>query len=120
MEKVFVKDAFGWGFVLWLIGYILGILLFFFVPKDLIGWIITPVGIIITLWVLSHKISDGGFRRFLHLASVWTLLAILLDYVFNVKLFNIGSSYYRLDVYLYYLITFLLPLAFSYHEKASE
>lgn len=52
MTKQFYKDAFGWGFVLWLIGYGLGIILFAFVSPDLIGWIIMPIGIIITLWVL--------------------------------------------------------------------
>lgn len=34
----------GWGFVLWLIGYALGIMLFAFVRPSLIGWIITPFG----------------------------------------------------------------------------
>lgn len=42
MTKQFYKDAFGWGFVLWLIDYVLGIILFMAVPVDLIGWIVTP------------------------------------------------------------------------------
>ena len=52
MVRQFTKDALGWGFVLWLIGYVLGILFFAFVPSNLIGWVIMPIGIAVTLWIL--------------------------------------------------------------------
>ena len=39
-----MKDALGWGFVLWLIGYALGVILFAFVPVNFIGWMIMPIG----------------------------------------------------------------------------
>ena len=39
-----LKETLGWGVVLWLIGYILGIVLFAFVPSTILGWIIMPVG----------------------------------------------------------------------------
>jgi len=40
MAKLLVKDSLGWGFLLWLVGYILGIALFFVIPSDLIGWVV--------------------------------------------------------------------------------
>jgi len=110
MNKQFLKDAFGWGFILWLIGYILGMILFFIVPPAMIGWVITPIGILITLWVLLKKIKGTGFKFYLTLAVVWTLLAIILDYLFIVKMLKPAGGYYKPDVYLYYALTFILPL----------
>jgi hypothetical protein len=104
------KDALGWGFLLWLIGYILGIILFMIVPPSILGWIIMPVGIIITLWVLLKKIKSNSFWYYLLLAIIWTLLAIVFDYFFLVKIFKPVGGYYKLDVYLYYGLTFILPL----------
>jgi len=49
MNKQFVKDGFGWGFVLWIIGYALGMILFAVVPVNLIGWVIMPIATVITL-----------------------------------------------------------------------
>ena len=54
--KIFL-DTVKWGFVLWVFGYILGIVLFALVPKELIGYVITPFGIAFTLWVLWKKIK---------------------------------------------------------------
>ncbi|MBP6045332.1 hypothetical protein KBC14_03545, partial [Candidatus Woesebacteria bacterium] len=76
MSKQFYKDAFGWGSVLWLIGYILGILLFFVVSPSMIGWILTPIGTVITLWVLFKKIKSTSVQYYVMLAVVWTILAI--------------------------------------------
>lgn len=116
MDKRFAKDAFIWGFLLWLIGYVLGIALFFVVPKSMIGSILTPIGTVITLWVLAKKIQGDSLAYFLRLAGVWTLIAVVFDYLFNVQLFGIGSSYYQMDVYLYYALTFALPLV-HWHVK---
>ncbi len=55
MTTQFVKDAFGLGFLLWLIGYALGIALFAVLPPEVLGWVIMPVGVVITLWVLLKK-----------------------------------------------------------------
>jgi hypothetical protein len=111
MTIKFYKDAFGWGSALWLIGYILGIIFFAFVPANLIGWVIMPIGLAITLLVLFKKINSNSFRYYLLLALVWTLLAIILDYFLLVKVFKPVDGYYKLDVYLYYILTFVLPLA---------
>lgn len=110
MNKQFYKDALGWGSVLWLIGYILGILLFFVVSPSMIGWILTPIGTVITLWVLFKKIKSTSVQYYVMLAMVWTILAIALDYFLLVKVFNPADGYYKLDVYLYYILTFILPV----------
>jgi hypothetical protein len=67
-NKQFYKDALGWGFILWLIGYALGILLFAAVPLSMIGWIIPPIGTVITLWVLFKKIASDSFQYYFVLA----------------------------------------------------
>ena len=36
-RKLFLNTL-GWGFALWLFGYVLGMLFFAFVPKEFIGW----------------------------------------------------------------------------------
>lgn len=110
MTKQFLKDAFLWGFILWFIGYVLGIVLFSVVPSSLIGWIIMPIGILIALWVLAKKIKPGAFNYYFFLAIAWTLVAIVFDYFFLVRLFKPADGYYKLDVYLYYLLTLILPL----------
>src|SRR5659263_666299 len=78
MTKQFTKDAFGWGFILWLIGYALGILLFTVVPLSLVGWIIMPIGTIITIWVLVKKVKADSFQYYALLAVIWTLIAVVL------------------------------------------
>jgi hypothetical protein len=79
-------------------------ILFFVVPPDMIGWVILPIGIIFTLWVLFKKIKSDSFIYYLYLAIAWTLIAIVFDYLFIVKALNAGG-YYKLDVYIYYALT---------------
>jgi hypothetical protein len=98
LNKQLLKDALGWGFVLWLTGYILGFVFFFLVPPAYVGWAVTPIGILITLWVLFKKIKSTSFRHYLVLAVVWTLIAIALDYFFLVKMLKPADGYYKLDV----------------------
>lgn len=117
MNKKFLKDAVGWGFILWLIGYVLGIILFAIVPPSALGWVIMPIGIAITLWVLLKKIKGKSLRYYLLIASVWTLIAIVFDYVFLVKIFKPVDGYYKLDVYIYYIITFIIPLLVGWKKK---
>ena len=135
-SKQFLKDALGWGFILWLIGYILGIALFAVVSPAMLGWIIMPIGIVITLWVLFKKVhpvksseysevAEGefngvkseSFQYYFFLAIVWTLIAVIFDYFFLVKLFKPADGYYKLDVYLYYALTFLLPLFAGWRKQ---
>ena len=111
MNNQLFKDALGWGFVLWLIGYILGMILFFMVPPALLGWVLMPIGAIITAWVLLKKIRGRTSRYYLTLAVVWTIIAVVFDYLFIVKMLKPADGYYKLDVYVYYALTFLMPLA---------
>ncbi len=118
MNKKFIKDALGWGLGLWLIGYILGFVLFFIVPASMIGWVITPIGVAITLGVLLKKVKGDSFGYYLKLALVWILIAVVFDYLFIVKTLNPTDGYYKIDVYLYYALTFVLPLAVGWKKTA--
>jgi len=117
MNVQFLKDSFGWGFILWLIGYALGFLFFAFVPTSLIGWFIMPIGVAITLWVLWKKVKGDSLQYYALLAVVWTLIAIVFDYLFIVKAFQPADGYYKFDVYLYYALTFLLPLVVGWRKS---
>ena len=110
MKNMSIKSAVVWGIVLWLIGYILGIVLFPLVPTSMIGWVIMPIGALITLWVVATRIKARSFRQYLRLASIWTLIALVFDYFFLVKLLKPTDGYYKPDVYLYYTLTFALPM----------
>lgn len=120
MNKQLLKDALGWGFVLWLIGYALGMILFAMVPPSLIGWVIMPIGIIITLWVLFKKVKGNYFQYYVTLAIVWTVIAVVFDYFFIVKALKPADGYYKLDVYLYYVLTFVLPVIAGWKKKAIQ
>lgn len=117
MNKQFLKDSFGWGFVLWLIGYALGFVFFFLMPPTLIGWVIMPIGIVITIWVLINKIRGENFPYYMKLAVIWTLIAVVCDYLFLVQLLKPEDGYYKVDVYLYYLSTLLLPNIIYFWKK---
>lgn len=114
-----IKEMLGWGFLLWLCGYILGIVLFMVVPPSLIGWIITPVGIVVTLWVLVTKIKRHSTVYFIWLGLVWTAIAIVCDYLLLVQVFKPADGYYKPDVYLYYALTFVLPVMVGWRKNRS-
>lgn len=120
MSKQLIKDSLGWGFALWLIGYALGMLLFAFVPVSLIGWIILPIGTLITLFVLTKKINGTSMQHYFTIAIVWTLIALVGDYLFIVKALNPPDGYYKLDVYIYYILTFVLPLFIGWRKEVSS
>lgn len=104
-----------WGFLLWLAGYIAGIVLFFIVPKDYIGWVLTPTATVFTIWVLIKKVRRPEMMCYFGTGLIWTVMAVLLDYLFMVTfLIKAGSSYYKPDVFLYYFLTFTLPIMVGY------
>lgn len=105
-----LKNTLFWGFILWLIGWLLGVIFFMTPLKPIMGWVIMPIGVIITLWVLFKKIVREEYLCYFGLAVIWTLIAILLDYLFIVLFFKTGISYYKTDVFVYYALTFILPL----------
>ncbi len=75
----------------------------------MIGWIIAPIGTITTLLVLCKKIRSNDFKYYLVLGIVWVVMAMILDYLFIVKLLN-PVGYYKPAVYLYYGLTLGLPI----------
>ncbi len=117
MNKKVLMDSFGWGFILWLVGYLLGIILFALVKPGLIGWFIMPIGILITLFVLLKKVKSSSLKYYLLISISWMLIAIVFDYFFLVKAFKPADGYYKLDVYLYYLLTFTLPLIVGIYKQ---
>lgn len=117
-DKQFYKDTFGWGTLLWLFGYILGIIFFFIMPKEMIGWVITPLATLVTLWVLIKLIKSTSLQYYFMIAIIWTVIAIVLDYFLLVKLFKPEDGYYKFDVYLYYALTFILPLIVGWRKSS--
>lgn len=117
MNTNLIKDTIGWGVLLWLIGYLLGFALFAFVPTSLIGWVITPIGTLITLTVLLKGIHAASFRHYILIAVVWTIVAVVFDYLFLVLLLKPADGYYKPDVYLYYSLTFILPLIVGAYKQ---
>ena len=109
MNKQLVKDWLSWGLILWLIGYVLSFILFLVVPLTMIGWVIAPIGTVITLLVLFKKIKSDDFGYYLKLGIGWLALAVILDYFLIVKLLN-PTEYYKPTVYLYYGLTLGLPI----------
>jgi hypothetical protein len=108
--KEWIKDTAGLGTFLWLIGYLASILLFFSPLANVMGWIITavftPVTIAITwLWFRTRCLPLTYYVR---VGAVWTVIAVVLDYLFIVLMFQ--TTYYGADVFVYYALTFAIPV----------
>ena len=76
-----------------------------------------PIGIAITFWVLLKRGKGDTIQYYFKLAIVWTVIAIVFDYFFIVKMFKPTDGYYKLDVYLYYAFTFAIPLMVGWWKK---
>lgn len=119
-NKQFFKDAIGWGLLLWVFGYVLSIILFMLMPPSLIGWVITPVATVLTLWVLIKRIKSTSLQYYVMVGIIWTILAVILDYFLIVKAFKPEDGYYKLDVYLYYMLTFILPVIVGLQQQGKS
>ena len=113
------KEAVGWGILLWLVGYVLGVLLFAFVPAGLIGWIITPFGTALALWIAFGRLTGHSLQYFAVVGAVWLLIAVIGDYVFIVKALSPPDGYYKPDVYVYYVLTLAIPLVAGWQRTAA-
>jgi hypothetical protein len=111
------KDITLWGLALWLAGYLLGFIFYALVPTSAIGWCVMPFGILMTCWVLRTRIGAQPIGYAALLGLGWALIAIAGDYLFLVKLLDPPDGYYKLDVFLYYAVTFLLPIGASLLEQ---
>jgi hypothetical protein len=67
---------------------------------------------------LFKKVDREKYSDYFYIALIWTVMAITLDYFFNVLLFKIGLSYYKLDIFVYYAATFILPLLVSTYKTS--
>jgi hypothetical protein len=108
--EAWIKDTVGLGTALWLFGYLASLVLFFSPLADMMGWIITAVFTPVTI-----AVTWGWFRGrslpltyFVQAGIVWTAIAVVLDYLFIVRLFQ--ATYYGADVFVYYALTFLIPV----------
>ena len=74
------------------------------------GWIITvvftPVTIAIAWWWFRAR--DLPLTYYIMVGFAWTVIAVVLDYLFIVRLFQ--ATYYETDVLVYYALTFLIPV----------
>jgi hypothetical protein len=100
----------GLGVALWLLGYLASLFLFFTPFAGIMGWILiavfTPVTLAVTWWWFRGR--DLALSYFAGVGFAWTAIAVVLDYLFIVRLFQ--TVYYGPDVYLYYALTFLIPV----------
>ncbi|KQC03983.1 MAG: hypothetical protein APR53_04215 [Methanoculleus sp. SDB] len=108
--KEWITDTAGLGTLFWLVGYLVSIVLFFSPFAYAMGWIITavftPVTIAVTWWWFRSRPLPLTYYAILGVS--WTAIAVVLDYLFIVVLFE--ASYYGADVFVYYALTFAIPV----------
>ena len=106
-----MKDTAGLGTVFWLIGYLASLVLFFTPYAGVMGWILiavfTPVTIVLVWWWFRKR-ERLSLQYYAGVGVAWVLIAIVLDYLFIVLLLQ--ANYYGIDVFVYYAVTFLIPL----------
>ena len=107
-----IKDMAGLGTGLWLIGYIASLALFFTPIWEIMGgWILiiifTPITIAITWWWFKQQ-GPLPLPYYPKVGIAWMVIAVVLDYLFIVRLFQ--ATYYGTDVFVYYAVTFLIPV----------
>jgi hypothetical protein len=112
MQQQVLKDTLGFGTLFWLAGYLVGIVLFFTPFSNSMGWIMLVTLTPFTLWVTWWWFRQRG-RLPLHyyagVGIIWMLIAVVLDELFIVLLFN-STAYYSLHIFLYYSLMFLIPV----------
>jgi hypothetical protein len=109
--KQWIKDTAGLGTALWLMGYLASLVLFFSPYAGIMGWVLlvifTPVTIVIVWWWFSRR-ELLPLQYYVKVGVAWVLIAVVLDYLFIVLMFQ--AAYYGTDVFLYYSVTFLIPV----------
>lgn len=109
--RPWIIDTAGLGTALWLIGYLASLVLFFSPYAEIMGWILlaifTPVTIVIVGWWFGKR-EPLPLQYYVGVGIAWVLIAVLFDYLFIVQLFQ--ASYYEPDVFVYYTVTFLIPV----------
>ncbi|HUO97971.1 MAG TPA: hypothetical protein VMU01_04850 [Rhizomicrobium sp.] len=119
MSGALLRHALVWGAVLWLFGYLLSFAFFFFVPTDVLGWAVMPFALTLTIWVAVRRVDGPTLAYYTAVGLAWAILAVVLDYFLLVRLLKPADGYYKLDVYLYYAFTFLVPPAAGWWKLRS-
>jgi hypothetical protein len=113
--KQIIKDTAGLGIALWLIGYLASLVLFMSPYAGIMGWILlivfTPVTIAIVYWWFRKR-ESLSITYYAEVGIAWVIIAVMFDYIFIVLLFQ--ATYYGIDVFVYYAVTFLIPLGVGY------
>jgi hypothetical protein len=108
-----LRDALSLGTLFWLIGYLASMVLYFSPFSYSMGWIILAIFTPFTVWVTwwwFRKRDPLTLQYYAGVGFSWTLIAIVLDYLFIVLLFK-SATYYAADVFLYYILMFLIPVS---------
>jgi hypothetical protein len=107
-----IKDTAVLGTGLWLMGYLASLVLFFTPFAGIMGWILlvifTPFTIAVT-WLWFRQRTGLSLEYYAKVGIAWVLIAIVFDYLFIVRLFQ--ATYYETDVFVYYSLTFLIPVS---------
>ena len=119
--KQWIKDTAGPGTVLWLIGYLASLALFFSPFAGSMGWILiaifTPVTIAVA-WLWFRQRERHPLQYYAGIGVAWVLIAVVLDFLFIVLLFQ--ATYYGPDVFVYYALTFLIPVGVGLYLNRSR
>jgi hypothetical protein len=119
--KQWIKDTAGLGTGLWLIGYLASLALFFSPFAGTMGWILivifTPVTIAITWWWFRQR-EHLPLQYYAGVGVTWVMIAVVLDFLFIVLLFR--ATYYGSDVFVYYALTFLIPVGVGLYLRRSR
>jgi hypothetical protein len=117
-----LKDTAGLGTFFWLIGYLASLVLYYLPIPYGLGWILlvifTPFTVWVTWWWFRQQ-ERHPLQYYAGVGIAWTLIAVVLDELFIVLLFN-ATEYYVPDVLLYYALMFLIPVGIGvYLERAA-
>lgn len=120
--KQWIKDTAGLGIGFWLMGYLASLVLFFTPYAGIMGWILaaifTPVAFVVTWWWFRSR-EHLPVQYYASVGVAWVLIAIVFDFLFIVTLFQ-AATYYKPDVAVYYIVTFLVPVAVGMYLNRSS
>ena len=119
MKSSFARDAFIWGVLLWLIRVVLAfVLINIGIHLNLIGWTLTPITVVITLYFVLRRMWGERLNHYFGLGLIWTGLAVALDYVVLVQLlWPPDWHFYGPVVYFKYALTLLLPVCVGWWKE---